>query len=488
MVTRRGPGGDVGEHPFHQAVERRDRPQLRRPGPRVPAVRHPRPHFGRPGRDHRGPRVLHRVVPPVRIRPGRLRRAFHRQAGPAAQAPRGESRHLPGPPPAGPAPGRGGPAARARDPRVGGRRRKSGVGGARPPAHPAPRAGHHRRQLPPVRAVRRPVPRGRGEVRPRRGRTEALGQLPRLRGGHPSRGHRDLAPVLQVRLAGQPPPAGPGGADAAQRLRGAVHPGRRVLPRQPAGGDRQDHRPVGTVPPRPDHHPARLRRRTAEADADRDRAARHGGGARGAQGDRLPAGVAGQGGIPVSAPLRGVAVVGPTGPVSKTKALTELVISSLAARTEISAEIIEIHALNPGLGAAIARGQLDDPAEAAIRAAETADLLIAATPVFRGSYTGLFKHFFDFVDQYALAGKPVLLAATGGSDRHALVIDQALRPLFGFFQAWTAPMGVYLSSGDFAGTTVLNPEAYERIEVAVDDVVPVAHLLAAARTETATPA
>jgi FMN reductase len=108
--------------------------------------------------------------------------------------------------------------------------------------------------------------------------------------------------------------------------------------------------------------------------------------------------------------------------------------------------------------------------------------------VFRGSYTGLFKHFFDFVDQYALAGKPVLLAATGGSDRHALVIDQALRPLFGFFQAWTAPMGVYLSSGDFAGTTVLNPEAYERIEVAVDDVVPVAHLLAAARTETATPA
>ena len=43
------------------------------------------------------------------------------------------------------------------------------------------------------------------------------------------------------------------------------------------------------------------------------------------------------------------------------------------------------------------------------------------------------------------AGKPVLLAATGGSDRHAMVIDQALCPLFGFFQAWTAPMGVYLT-------------------------------------------
>jgi hypothetical protein len=83
----------------------------------------------------------------------------------------------------------------------------------------------------------------------------------------------------------------------------------------------------------------------------------------------------------------------------------------------------------------------------------------------------LFKHFFDFAGQYALAGKPVLLAATGGSDRHMMVIDQALRPLFGFFQAWTAPMGVYLTSGDFDGTTVLNPETYERIEVGINDVI-----------------
>jgi FMN reductase len=182
----------------------------------------------------------------------------------------------------------------------------------------------------------------------------------------------------------------------------------------------------------------------------------------------------------VSAPLRVVAVVGTTGPVSKTKALAELIIARLETRADISAEIIEIHTLNPGLGAAIDRDQLDDRTAAAVLAVESADLLIAATPVFRGSYTGLFKHFFDFVGQYALANKPVLLAATGGSDRHAMVIDQVLRPLFGFFQAWTAPMGIYLSSGDFDGTIVLNPEAYERIEVAVDDVVPVARALAIA--------
>lgn len=186
----------------------------------------------------------------------------------------------------------------------------------------------------------------------------------------------------------------------------------------------------------------------------------------------------------MSGPLRVVAVVGTTKSVSKTRALVELIVGQLASRTEI----IEIHTLNPGLGAALEREQLDTRAEAAVRKVETADLVIAATPVFRGSYTGLFKHFFDFVGQYALADKPVMLVATGGSDRHAMVIDQALRPLFGFFQAWTAPMGIYLSAGDFDGTTVLNPEAYERIEVAVDDVVPVARLLASSRTEATVPA
>jgi FMN reductase len=176
-------------------------------------------------------------------------------------------------------------------------------------------------------------------------------------------------------------------------------------------------------------------------------------------------------------PLRVVAVVGTVRARSKTTALVRLVLDGLAAATPIESEIIEIHTLANGLGSALERDQLSEHAEAAVRAVESADLVIAATPVFRGSYTGLFKHFFDFVDQYGLAGTPVMLVATGGSERHALVIEHALRPLFGFFQAWTAPMGIYLSAGDFDGTTILNPEVYERIEVAVNDVVPVARTL-----------
>jgi FMN reductase len=179
--------------------------------------------------------------------------------------------------------------------------------------------------------------------------------------------------------------------------------------------------------------------------------------------------------------LRVVAVVGTVRARSKTTALVRLVLDTLGAATPIDSEIIEIHTLANGLGSALERDQLDENTEAAIRAVESADLVIAATPVFRGSYTGLFKHFFDFVDQYGLAGTPVMLVATGGTERHALVIEHALRPLFGFFQAWTAPMGIYLSAGDFDGTTILNPEVYERIEVAVNDVVPVARTLAAQR-------
>ena len=63
-----------------------------------------------------------------------------------------------------------------------------------------------------------------------------------------------------------------------------------------------------------------------------------------------------------------------------------------------------------------------------MRQIESADALIVATPVYRGSYTGLFKHLFDLVDHEALIGTPVLLAATGGSDRHSLVIDHQFGP------------------------------------------------------------
>ncbi len=79
----------------------------------------------------------------------------------------------------------------------------------------------------------------------------------------------------------------------------------------------------------------------------------------------------------------------------------------------------------------------------------SADGLIVVTPVFSASYSGLFKSFFDVIEPDALTGMPVLIAATGGTARHSLVLDHALRPLFAHLRAVVVPTGVYAASEDW---------------------------------------
>jgi FMN reductase len=78
-----------------------------------------------------------------------------------------------------------------------------------------------------------------------------------------------------------------------------------------------------------------------------------------------------------------------------------------------------------------------------------ADGLIAATPLFSGSYSGLFKSFFDVLEPDALAGKPVLIAATGGTARHTLALEHAIRPLFTYLRAATVPTAVFAATEDW---------------------------------------
>jgi FMN reductase len=85
----------------------------------------------------------------------------------------------------------------------------------------------------------------------------------------------------------------------------------------------------------------------------------------------------------------------------------------------------------------------------AVEAVTAADGLIAVTPVFTGSYSGLFKSFFDVVDKDALAVTPVLVAATGGTARHSLVLEHAMRPLFAYLRAIVVPTAVYAASEDW---------------------------------------
>ena len=174
----------------------------------------------------------------------------------------------------------------------------------------------------------------------------------------------------------------------------------------------------------------------------------------------------------MSRPLDVVVVNGSPNERSKTAALAELITTRLAELVPVTVRRVDVYRLGPGFTGTSSREDVPPDVEAVLRAVEEADVLVAATPVYRGSYSGMFKHFFDLIGQYALANTPVVLAATGGSDRHALVIEHELRPLFGFFQAAVLPVGFYVNTGDFDGTTVLNAEVYSRIEVGLGDVLP----------------
>jgi FMN reductase len=92
--------------------------------------------------------------------------------------------------------------------------------------------------------------------------------------------------------------------------------------------------------------------------------------------------------------------------------------------------------------------------EEVLTAVEGADGLIAVTPTFNASYSGLFKSFFDVLGDEALVDKPVLLGATGGTARHSLAIDHALRPLFAYLRAAAVPTAVFAASEDWAGDTL----------------------------------
>jgi FMN reductase len=107
----------------------------------------------------------------------------------------------------------------------------------------------------------------------------------------------------------------------------------------------------------------------------------------------------------------------------------------------------------------------------ALDAVTGADGLIAVTPIFAASYSGLFKTFFDVVDEGALAGKPVLLGATAGTARHSLALDHALRPLFAHLRAIAAPTGVLAATEDWGSTDSGLAQRIERAGSELADLV-----------------
>jgi FMN reductase len=118
---------------------------------------------------------------------------------------------------------------------------------------------------------------------------------------------------------------------------------------------------------------------------------------------------------------------------------------------QLSVQVIELRDLAHDLMNHLLTGFPPAALKRALDTVESADAMIAVTPIFNASYSGLFKSFFDVLGKDALTDKPVLIAATGGSARHSLALDHAVRPLFAYLRAVPVPTAVFAASEDWGG-------------------------------------
>lgn len=137
---------------------------------------------------------------------------------------------------------------------------------------------------------------------------------------------------------------------------------------------------------------------------------------------------------------------------SSTRLLADRLATAVAANADVETRVIELRDFAVDIANHLVTGFPAPNLADAIKAVEEADGLVVATPIFTASYSGLFKSFFDLIDNEALTGKPVLIAATGGTARHSLALEHALRPMFAYLHAIVVPTAVYAASEDWAGT------------------------------------
>lgn len=155
-----------------------------------------------------------------------------------------------------------------------------------------------------------------------------------------------------------------------------------------------------------------------------------------------------------------VGVSGSPGRVSRSRALLELALAALERQGSAPARLIDLAQLpSDGL-----LGRRDDREVAdALGAVADAGILVVSTPIYRATYSGLLKVFFDLLPQDALAGKVVIPIATGGGPSHLLAVDHGLRPLLASVGALVVATGVYGTDAQFKNG-VPEPVLVERIE------------------------
>lgn len=132
---------------------------------------------------------------------------------------------------------------------------------------------------------------------------------------------------------------------------------------------------------------------------------------------------------------------------------------------EVSTAVFELRDLAKDITNNLVTGFPSPALSSVIEEVTTADGLIAVTPIFTTSYSGLFKSFIDILDPVSLTDMPVLLGATGGSERHSLAIEYAMRPLFTYLHARPLATGVFAAAADWgaAGESEADAGLHERI-------------------------
>lgn len=119
------------------------------------------------------------------------------------------------------------------------------------------------------------------------------------------------------------------------------------------------------------------------------------------------------------------------------------------AGTQVEVDVVELRDYAVDIANNFVAGFPSPRLTAVLDTVLAADGVVAVSPIFSASYSGLFKSFFDVIDNKGLVGKPVILGATGGSARHSLALEYALRPLFQYLRTTVTPTSVYAGPADW---------------------------------------